>query len=84
MTTFGEIDEDEYKRRLALLGPDGKINEASSLGEASRGCGAGEGNGIAPGALAWTTLTLRPGRYELVCNLPGHYLAGMYTDVTSR
>ncbi|GAA1274538.1 sulfocyanin-like copper-binding protein [Streptomyces aureus] len=67
-------------------GSDGKINEADSLGEASRSCGAGEGNGIAPGAMAWTTLTLRPGRYELVCNLPGHYLAGMYTelDVTSR
>ncbi|WP_229841725.1 sulfocyanin-like copper-binding protein [Streptomyces brasiliensis] len=68
------------------IGPDGKVNEAGSLGEASRSCGTGEGDGIAPGTMAWTTLTLRPGRYELVCNLPGHYLAGMYTelDVTDR
>ncbi|MEU3076333.1 hypothetical protein [Streptomyces laurentii] len=67
-------------------GPAGKTSEADSLGEASRTCAAGEGHGIAPGTMAWTTLTLRPGRYELVCNLPGHYLAGMYTelDVTSR
>ncbi|MET8564480.1 hypothetical protein ABZV75_29350 [Streptomyces flaveolus] len=67
-------------------GPAGKVSEAGSLGEASRTCAAGEGHGIAPGTMAWTTLTLRPGRYELVCNLPGHYLAGMYTelDVTSR
>lgn len=67
-------------------GTDGKVSEAGSQGEASRTCGAGEGDGIAPGAMAWTTLPLRPGRYELVCNLPGHYLAGMYTelDVTSR
>ncbi|MFF4583755.1 hypothetical protein ACFY15_36210 [Streptomyces sp. NPDC001373] len=68
------------------IGPAGKVSEAGSLGEASRSCAAGEGHGIAPGTMAWTTLTLRPGRYELVCNLPGHYLAGMYTelDVTSR
>ncbi|MFI5642084.1 hypothetical protein ACIA8H_32345 [Streptomyces goshikiensis] len=62
-------------------GPDGKVSEAGSLGEVSRTCGTGEGDGIAPGALGWTTLTLRPGRYELVCNLPGHYLAGMYTEL---
>ncbi|MFD0034380.1 sulfocyanin-like copper-binding protein [Streptomyces sp. NPDC055059] len=62
-------------------GSDGKVNEAGSLGEASRSCGAGTGSGIAPGAMAWTTLTLRPGRYELVCNLPGHYMAGMYTEL---
>ncbi|MFG2951962.1 hypothetical protein [Streptomyces adustus] len=62
-------------------GPGGKVNEAGSLGEASRTCGTGEGHGITPGAMGWTTLTLRPGRYELVCNLPGHYLAGMYTEL---
>ncbi|MEV7238806.1 hypothetical protein AB0N06_34315 [Streptomyces sp. NPDC051020] len=67
-------------------GPDGKIDEAGSLGEASRSCGAGAGDGIASDAMAWTTLALQPGRYELVCNFPGHYMAGMYAelDVTSR
>jgi uncharacterized cupredoxin-like copper-binding protein len=67
-------------------GPDGKINEAGSLSEASRSCGAGAGDGIAAGAMAWTTLTLRPGHYELVCNFAGHYMAGMYVelDVTSQ
>lgn len=66
-------------------GADGKIDEAGSLGEASRTCSAGSGDGIAAGAAGWTTLTLRSGRYELVCNLPGHYTSGMYTelDVTS-
>ncbi|OIK25480.1 hypothetical protein [Streptomyces malaysiense] len=62
-------------------GPDGRVDEAGSLGEASRTCGTGEGDGIAPGARGWTTLTLRPGHYELVCNLPGHYRAGMYTEL---
>ncbi|WP_331753329.1 hypothetical protein [Streptomyces sp. NBC_00637] len=66
--------------------PDGKIDEAGSLGEVSRSCRAGAGDGLPPGAAGWTTLTVHPGRYQLVCNLPGHYLAGMYAelDVTGR
>ncbi len=64
------------------VGGDGKIDEAGSLGEASTSCGEGSGQGIAPGASSWVTVTLSPGRYELVCNLPGHYAAGMYTQLT--
>ncbi|MEV0492276.1 sulfocyanin-like copper-binding protein [Streptomyces atratus] len=67
-------------------GSDGRINETGSVGEASRNCHSGSGNGIIPGMTGWTTLTLHPGRYELVCNFPGHYAAGMYAelDVTGR
>lgn len=63
------------------VGGDGRIAETGAVGEASRTCGPGTGDGIAPGAAGWTTLTLRPGRYELVCNLPGHYASGMYTEL---
>ncbi|MFE2968238.1 sulfocyanin-like copper-binding protein [Streptomyces sp. NPDC059340] len=63
------------------IGAQGRIAEAGSLGEASRTCAAGEGDGITSGAMAWTTLTLQPGRYELVCNLVGHYAGGMYTEL---
>ena len=63
---------------------DGKVDETTSIGEASNTCGSGTGDGIAPGASSWTTVTLSPGRYELVCNLPGHYAAGMYTQLTVR
>jgi len=61
---------------------DGKVDETGSLAEASSTCTAGQGDGIAPGASSWVSVTLRPGRYELVCNLPGHYAAGMYTQLT--
>jgi uncharacterized cupredoxin-like copper-binding protein len=61
---------------------DGKIDEAGSLGESSKACGEGAGEGITPGASGWVTATLAPGRYELVCNLPGHYAAGMYSELT--
>ncbi|HUW79196.1 MAG TPA: sulfocyanin-like copper-binding protein [Candidatus Nanopelagicaceae bacterium] len=64
------------------VGGDGKIDEAGSLGEASNTCGDGAGEGIAPGASSWVTVTLAPGRYEVLCNLRGHYAAGMYSELT--
>ena len=63
------------------VGGDAKIDEAGSLGEASKTKGANAGDGIAPGASGWVTVTLAPGHYELVCNLPRHYPAGMYTQL---
>ncbi len=66
------------------VGPDGTVSETGSLGEASATCAAGHGDGIAPGAVSWVTVTLHPGRYELVCNLPGHYAMGMHTGLEVR
>jgi uncharacterized cupredoxin-like copper-binding protein len=63
-------------------GSDGKIDESQSFGEASRSCGSGTGDGIAIGSTAWTTVTLKPGRYELVCDQPWHYAAGMFDVLT--
>ena len=62
-------------------GQDGKIDETGSLGEASRSCAAGTGDGIAAGTVGWTTVQLAPGRYELVCNLTNHYANGMYAEL---
>ena len=61
---------------------EGQVDEGGNLGEASSSCAAGAGEGIAPGASSWVTLQLAPGRYEVVCNLPGHYSAGMYSQLT--
>ena len=63
------------------VGADNAVDETGSLGEASRSCGAGHGDGIRPGQAGWVTLTLRPGRYELLCNQPGHYAAGMFGEL---
>jgi uncharacterized cupredoxin-like copper-binding protein len=67
-----------------VLRADSTVDESTSLGEASNTCGAGAGEGIAPASSSWTTVTLSARRYELVCNLPGHYAAGMYTQLTVR
>ena len=66
------------------VGLDGTVDESGSAGEVSRSCGAGTGDGIDPGSLGWATLRLAPGNYELVCNLPGHYASGMYTELRLR
>lgn len=64
-----------------VAGTDGKVAETGSLGEASASCAAGAGDGIVAGSTGWVTLHLPAGRYELACNLPGHYLAGMHTEL---
>ena len=89
VTNDGSIDHEMVVLPLAgsrtagarSVGGDGKIDEAGSLGEASKTGGASAGDGIAPGASGWVTVTLAPGHYELVCNLPRHYAAGMYTQL---
>ncbi len=63
------------------MGRSGKIDETGALGEASKNCGEGSGEGIEAGATSWVTLTLKPGRYEFICNLPNHYADGMWQEV---
>jgi uncharacterized cupredoxin-like copper-binding protein len=55
-----------------------------SGGRASEAGHVGETGDMAPGATKTFTLNLRAGHYSIVCNLPGHYSAGMYTDLTVR
>ncbi|MBV8159472.1 MAG: hypothetical protein JO265_00970 [Acidimicrobiia bacterium] len=62
------------------LGQDGDINEeAPGMNKIS------DGDNIAPGGTQQRTVDLsRPGTYVFVCNLPGHFKAGMYQVVTVK
>lgn len=42
----------------------------------------GETNEMEPNAEKTITLDLKPGTYLLICNVPGHYAAGMWTPLT--
>lgn len=35
-----------------------------------------------PGKTGTVTLTLKPGTYLLFCNMPGHYMMGLWTKIT--
>ncbi len=52
-----------------------KVDESTSVGEIAD---------VAPGATKKTTLNLTPGKYAMVCALPGHYEAGMYGTLTAQ
>lgn len=44
--------------------------------------GLGEVPELDPGATGSLTLNLQPGSYILYCNVPGHYILGMWTMIT--
>jgi hypothetical protein len=75
------LDGDQRAGSRAI-GPDRRVDESGSLGEVADSAGGSGDGGIAPGATGWVTLDLPAGRYELVCNLPGHYAAGMFSELT--
>lgn len=60
---------------LPYLKDENRLDEkkTNSLGEVSE---------LDPGKSGTLTLTLKPGKYLLVCNVPGHYAAGMWTLLT--
>ena len=40
--------------------------------------------GLAPGETKTLRLELRSGHHALICNMPGHYMAGQHVDFTVR
>ena len=56
---------------------NGEADEAGAVGEI-------EDAKLGPGDSASLKLDLKAGHYALICNLPGHYAAGMYKDFTVR
>ncbi len=65
------VKTDKTPQQLAE--PDGTANESTSIGEAAD---------IEAGKSKSVTLDMIPGKYILLCNLPGHYAGGMYTEFT--
>jgi uncharacterized cupredoxin-like copper-binding protein len=58
-------------------GSDGTVNEdAKGLTHVD------EVEDIASGSAGTLDVTLQPGHYVFICNLPGHYAAGMHAEVT--
>ena len=42
----------------------------------------GEVSELDPGASGSLTVALQPGKYLLICNVPGHYASGMWSEFT--
>ena len=54
---------------------NGEVDEAAYTGP-------GEIGETAAGATGKKTVSLKPGKYAMICNLPGHYKSGMYGSIT--
>ncbi len=54
---------------------NGRADETGSVGEIG---------GVEPSQTKTLKLSLKAGHYALLCNLPGHYAAGQYADLTVR
>ena len=64
-------------KQLPYVAADTKVNEdaAGHLGEVSE---------LDPGKSGSLTMKLDSGTYMLFCNVPGHYMAGMWTTITVK
>jgi uncharacterized cupredoxin-like copper-binding protein len=67
------LKTDENPAKLPKKG--NKVDESTSVGEISD---------VEPGATKKHTFDLQPGKYAMVCALPGHYESGMYGSLTVR
>jgi uncharacterized cupredoxin-like copper-binding protein len=65
------------EKALPYLKKEMKVDEdaAGHLGEVAE---------LEPGQNGALTLTMKPGRYILYCNIPGHYALGMWTLLTVK
>ena len=67
---------------VVLKTPHPAANLPVSGGRASEAGHVGEIGELKVGQTKTLTLDLKPGHYAVICNLPGHYLGGMHTDLT--
>jgi uncharacterized cupredoxin-like copper-binding protein len=56
--------------------------ETDRINEDTAGTNVGETGDMKAGESKTLAITLAPGHYAVVCNLPGHYRAGMHQDFT--
>ena len=81
--TFHVRNDGSVTHEMVVVRTDRKAGDLASGGaRADESGSAGETGDMAAGARKTLTLKLPAGHYVLLCNLPGHYAGGMYTDFT--
>jgi uncharacterized cupredoxin-like copper-binding protein len=76
--------KDTIHEAIVMLPPDPTkplpyIENESRVDEEAGG-DKGEVSELDPGQSGSLTLSLQPGKYLLICNVPGHYASGMWTE----
>jgi uncharacterized cupredoxin-like copper-binding protein len=82
--TFAVRNVGKIKHEFVVLKtntPAGSLGDGKRVPETGH---VGEIGDLRPGQSKKLTLRLKRGHYALICNLPGHYAAGMHRDFTVR
>jgi uncharacterized cupredoxin-like copper-binding protein len=79
VTNIGTVEHEFVVLKTAK--PAGSLLKGN---EASESGAVGEIDGVPPGNARTLNLTLKPGHYSLICNLPGHYKTGQFADFYVR
>jgi uncharacterized cupredoxin-like copper-binding protein len=79
VTNIGKVEHEFVV--LKTTKPAGSLLKGK---EATESGAVGEIGGVPPGQARTLNLTLKPGHYSLICNLPGHYKTGQFADFYVR
>jgi uncharacterized cupredoxin-like copper-binding protein len=82
--TFVATNVGKTIHELVVLRTDKSAGALLHGKRASEAGHVGEIGDFGAGHTRRLTLNLKPGHYSLICNLPGHYMAGMHIDFTVR
>jgi len=80
--TFDAKNVGQVPHELVVIKTDKPAGDLGTGSEVSEKGSVGEIGDLTPGKSGSKTLDLKPGKYVLICNLPGHYMQGMHTAFT--
>jgi uncharacterized cupredoxin-like copper-binding protein len=81
--TFDVVNGGTIEHEMVVIKTDKGAANLATDGEADE-TGAVDEIVLAASESGDLKVDLEPGAYALVCNLPGHYAAGMYADFTVK
>ena len=78
--TFDVKNSGAIPHEMVVLKTDKKAADLGSGNTVPETGSVGETGDIAAGKSKTVAFNLKPGHYALICNIPGHYSAGMHAD----
>ncbi len=82
--TFAVTNAGHVPHELVVIKTNKPAADLNQGGEADEAGSVGETGELNAGASKSVTFKLAAGHYALICNLPGHYVAGQHTDFTVK
>jgi uncharacterized cupredoxin-like copper-binding protein len=82
--TFNVSNAGKVEHEFVVIKTSKPASDLLKGGEADEAGNVGEIGSVKPGQTKALKLKLVTGHYALICNLPGHYAAGQYADLTVK